>query len=61
MKKQFLKFIVLLTVFALIVSPLHIDAKENEYRQNQCLSKPSVELTSALRKLWIDHMILGMR
>lgn len=55
MKKPFLKLIVLIMSFAFILSPLHSEAKGMD-QQKPCLSTSSVQLQTAIQKLWIDHV-----
>lgn len=41
--------------FVLLFFPLHTEAKGKANPSRQCLEESSVQLQSALRKLWIDH------
>lgn len=43
--------------FALLFFPLHTEAKAKANPPRQCMEEASVQLQSALRKLWIDHTI----
>lgn len=55
MKKQFLKLAIMFLSFAFILSPLHTEAKEMA-QQHPCISTSSIQLQTALQKLWIDHV-----
>lgn len=57
MKKKFLKVLILFMAFSLIFLPLNTEAKGKGSQQYQCMSKSSVQLKTALQKLWIDHTI----
>jgi hypothetical protein len=57
MKKHLLKLIVLSMLSLLISLPLHVEAKEGGDQSKQCINSSSVQLTSALQRLWIDHTI----
>lgn len=47
--------LILLMTFAMILSPVHTEAKVSQ--QNPCISLSSVQLQNGLRKLWIEHIL----
>ena len=53
-KSPFMKVMLLIMSLALIFFPIHSEAKG---KAKQCTEESSVQLQSALRKLWIDHTI----
>ncbi|MFJ7850393.1 glycosyltransferase [Peribacillus sp. NPDC097224] len=57
MKNLFMKVTLLIMSFALVFFPLHTEAKGKANPSRQCMEETSVQLQSALRKLWIDHII----
>ena len=52
-----MKVALLFMSFALLLSPLHPEAKGTANPPRQCMDESSVQLQHALRKLWIDHTI----
>ena len=56
-RNLFIKVALLLMSFALLLLPLHPEAKGKTNPPSQCMDESSVQLQHALRKLWIDHTI----
>ncbi|WP_028400727.1 glycosyl transferase [Ectobacillus panaciterrae] len=57
MKKQLLRFILLLVTAMFVFTPFHADAEVSTQTQDQRYSQSEAKLRFDLRKLWIDHTI----